>query len=109
LGVVGVVALNLFQNPLPNHHQILIHIRIQKPQNLDMQGVHTGSSSTIILNRLVSEVGVPVQLNGQPCGRTVKIKDVRANAVLPPEFVTAKIAPLQDTPELTFRWGGVVA
>jgi hypothetical protein len=104
-----VASRDLFQNPLSNHHQILIHIRIEKPEHLDMQGVQIGSSSTIILNRLVSEVGVPVKLNGQPCGRTVKIKDVRANAVLPPEFVPAKIAPLQDTPELTFRWGGVVA
>ncbi len=39
LGVVRLVSLNLFQNPLPNHHQILVNIRIQKPEHLDMQGI----------------------------------------------------------------------
>jgi len=102
-------VVQFFQNPFTNHIQVIINIRIQKPEHLDMQSVQISRPFTIMLDCFVSEMRIPVKLNGQPCSRAVKIKDVCANTVLAAKFVTTKIAPLQDAPELCFCRSGIVS
>jgi hypothetical protein len=52
---------------------------------------------------------IPVKLNGRPGSRAVKIQGIWADVMLPTKFVPAKIAVLQDAPELCFCRGGIVS
>jgi hypothetical protein len=76
LGGGGVVALDLLQNIFTDSIQIIVDIRIKKPNHLDIQSIQILSSDKVILHCIVGKMGISVKLNGQSLRGAIKIKDI---------------------------------
>ena len=88
------MLLDQFQHAL----WVFEHMPILQPQDRETGGIEKSLASLVPDNRGLTVVRGPFQLDDKSLARAIEVNNVRADAVLSPEFPALQLRALQYTP-----------
>ena len=99
----------LLQNSFTDRFQIFMHIRIEKPDDADIERFEKFSTYLIVFPCLVGKVRITVKFYCQSLQGAIEVHDVAADTVLSAKFEAAEVAALQLVPQLSFSGSCLMA
>jgi hypothetical protein len=96
-------ALDRRGNHVKNTVQVLIEICVGKPQEPNSERLDPRLPLSVVTFRLVREMGITIQFDGQSELGTEEVDAIGPNAVLPAEFHSEKLLAPQLGPEKKLR------
>ena len=97
-----LIRLEMLLDQRDRSVRILKHNSILQSQNGQAGRTQEPRTQPVMRSRVCAIVRGTVKFDNQFLARTVEVDDIRADAVLPPEFPPVQPGPLKDTPKRSF-------
>ena len=99
---VGPLSLKTFSDLVQYPICSVKHQLVFEAYDSDTTFIEVGCSYSVLLPAFFSKMTGTIQLKSQLLGMTIKVQDIISDTMLPPEFSTSQLVPLQKLPHKSF-------